>query len=861
MNLIKNRLIKLGNITHKIVDGKLLVENCSDSNGFLVVPKLYKHDKKDKRLIFRGISINGDAPLVKIINRKKTVMFEFGFNTENIVSTEILKYFVLAIYIPANSKFEVIDFYYDENVDNLTEDLIKNLNGDTLLITPGYPSESNKYNTAFVHTRVKEYLKANINVDVLEINYLSGISKYTFENVNVIRADYYFLREALSQHKYKNIIIHFFDCNYGNVLDSVDTTKSNIYLFAHGADVLYHNLNEFASPYFGGKLDISYRLEEFEKRAYYIKKYNNLPNVKWIFVSDFIREKLEKTLNIKINNYEIIPNYIDENLYTYVEKDSLLHKKVFILRKFTNDFCYALDIDVRTILTLSRRKCFENLEFDIYGSGEMFDIITAPIKEFKNVHLHQNFLTHEEIREVHNTHGIALFASRFDTQGVSLCEAAASGCAVVTSTVDTIMSYIDKDLGVVCNTENFTEYADAIEKLSTDPEYFKSVAYSESKSVKDNFSYDKTIGKEIALIKENNNRELKITDIYPNPILTVIVPSYNVEKYLWNGIMSLIDHKNANKIEILIVDDGSKDKTAEIGRELEKIASYGGKSIVRLISKENGGHGSTINVGVANARGKYTKIMDGDDTLDSYYLGELIDILDKEDSDIVLNNYMEDYAYQNVLNYIKPYEFMIPGMQYNFEDLCYEGYGFGTWGPILACSSYRTEFLKDIHFKLLEKCFYVDVQLNTHISLACKTIVFYPLNIYRYLLGRNGQSISKESYMRNYNHHEKVTMKVIEALLEKDKEISNARKAYVINMLILKLLITQYIITVEFYNSAKPFREFERQLKKYPEFYNDSRVVTRAIKFHRATNGFFIFMNSFLVKFKNFLRKIIHKNI
>ena len=102
----------------------------------------------------------------------------------------MISYFVLAIYIPANSKFEVIDFYYDENVDNLTEDLIKNLNGDTLLITPGYPSESNKYNTAFVHTRVKEYLKANINVDVLEINYLSGISKYTFENVSQGRLNF-----------------------------------------------------------------------------------------------------------------------------------------------------------------------------------------------------------------------------------------------------------------------------------------------------------------------------------------------------------------------------------------------------------------------------------------------------------------------------------------------------------------------------------------------------------------------------------------------------------------------------------------------------------------------------------------------
>lgn len=861
MNLNSKKFIKTKNINTAYDKGILSVENNSDKHGFMIVPKLYKSNDKEMRLVFSGNLKSGNAPSIEILNRRKTIMFKFDFNTHNKILTDSLKYFIIAIYVPAKSKFEVTDLYFDEEIEELTNALKSHLKGDTLIISPGYPSDSDKYNTAFVHTRVKEYLQSGISVDVLTINCLPGISKYTFEDVDVIRADYAFLRDALGTKKYKNIVIHFFDCNYGNVLDSVDTIDTNIFLFVHGADVLYHSLPEYASPYFGGKLDLSYRSEEFAKRDYYIKKYNNLKNVKWIFVSDFIRTKLEKTLDIKINNYEIIPNYIDNTLFSYKEKNEELQKKIFVLRKFSNDFCYALDIDVRAILTLSRRECFKELEFDIYGSGEMFDTLTAPLKSFDNVHLHNKFLTHDEIKEIHNTHGIALFASRFDTQGVSLCEAASSGCAVVTSEIEAIMSYIDKELGVVCETEEFTQYADVIEKLAFDYEYFNKVAIAESKSVQEKFSYENTIQKELNLYKNTDQNNFEISDISDTPILTIIVPSYNVEKYLWNGITTLINHRNADKLEILIVNDGSKDKTADIGLELEKLTTKNGKSIVKLISKENGGHGSTINVGIAAAHGKYTKIMDGDDTLDSYYLGELIDILEKENSDIVLNNYMEDYAYQNALNYIKPYEFMIPGMQYNFEDLCYEGYGFGTWGPILACSSYRTDFLKNINFKLLEKCFYVDVQLNTHISLACKTIVFYPLNIYRYLLGRNGQSISKESYMRNYKHHEKVTIKVIEAMLEKEKEISKARKDYVVNMLILKLLITQYIITVEFYNSPRPFREFEKEFKKFPELYNDPRVVTRAIKFHRATKGNFIFMNSFLVKFKNFLRRIFSKFI
>ena len=859
MNLINTKWIATGTVNSRCCEGKLFVKNTGTKHGFLIFPKLFKSDNKEKCVVFNGHQISGDAPYFEIINRRRTVMYKFDFNTVNKVATDNLKYFLIAVYVPAGSQFTINEFCFDEELEKLTKKLLSHLKGDTLIITPGYPSESNKYNTAFVHTRVKEYLESGLKVDVLCINSLPGISSYNFEGVDVVCGDYSFLREVLGTRRYKNIVIHFFDCNYGNVLDAVDTSGTNLYLFAHGADVLYHDLPEYASPYFGSKIDITCRTEEFAKRDYYIKKYNQLDNVKWIFVSEFVRKKMESGINIKINNYEIIPNYIDGELFEHKTKDKELQKKIFVLRKFTNDFCYALDIDVRAILTLSRRECFKDLEFDIYGSGEMFDVITAPIADFDNVHLHNKFLTHEEIRHIHDTHGIALFASRFDTQGVSLCEAVSSGCAVVTSDVEGITAYIDKELEVVCETEEFTKYANAIEKLAFDSDYFNKVIESQSKSVQSKFSYENTIGKELKLFENTPERSLDLSNILKNPVLTVIVPSYNVEKYLWNGIISLVNHKNAKKMEVLIIDDGSKDNSAQIGVELERLTTNDGKSIVRLISKENGGHGSTINVGIENARGKYTKIMDGDDALDSHYLSELIDILEKENSDIVLNNYMEDFAYVNGLNFIKPYEFMVPGMQYDFEDLCYEGYGFGTWGPILACSSYRTDFLKDINFKLLEKCFYVDVQLNTHISLACETIVYYPLNIYRYLLGRSGQSISKESYMRNYKHHEKVTVKVIEAMLEKEKEISKSRKEYVMNMIILKLLITQYIITVEFYNNPKPFREFENQLKKFPELYNDSRVVTKAIKFHRFTNGNFIFLNTFLVNLKNFFRRIINK--
>ena len=202
---------------------------------------------------------------------------------------------------------------------------------------------------------------------------------------------------------------------------------------------------------------------------------------------------------------------------------------------------------------------------------------------------------------------------------------------------------------------------------------------------------------------------------------------------------------------------------------------------------------------------------------------------------------------------------MVAGLEYKFEELCYKGYGFTDWGPILSCSTYKTKMLKEANFALSEKCFYVDMELNTYISIACKTIKYYPLYIYRYFLGRSNQSVTKQSYMRNYKNHEKVTMNIINILYKNYDKISKLKREYIIRNLILVMIKTQYIVCVEFYNKRKPFVEFEKQLKNYPEFYNNKEILTNAIKFHRFTKGYFIRFNSTLVRIKSILKKLLKK--
>ncbi len=95
-------------------------------------------------------------------------------------------------------------------------------------------------------------------------------------------------------------------------------------------------------------------------------------------------------------------------------------------------------------------------------------------------------------------------------------------------------------------------------------------------------------------------------------LLTIVVPAYNVEKYIKNCLDSFIDLSVLRSLEILIVDDGSTDSTASLAHTYEQKYPYSFK----VLSKENGGHGSTINYAIPRATGKYFKVVDGDDWLD-----------------------------------------------------------------------------------------------------------------------------------------------------------------------------------------------------------------------------------------------------
>ncbi|MBR5662649.1 MAG: glycosyltransferase [Bacilli bacterium] len=833
------------------------MENKKEKDGFIFfLCPFIKKNNKDFSFFSDVKIIEGKAPVFVLVSRKGQII-----KTININSLTNFKFpakvFFLGIKVFSKSKFSLNELDIKATDPITINEISKDFVNDTLLITPGYPSESNKYLFGFVHSRVKEYLKQGMNFDVAYVNSENEYCKYVYEGVEVKKIDYYTARNIMQVKKYKKIIVHFFNSSFSQLLDGVDTSQADIYLFVHGSDVLYRDFNKLTCKYNEKVKKLSKeQLNEYKNRDKILSRYNNMQNVTFIFPSRWAKFESESQNKIKYKNYKIISNYIDTNLFMYRKKDPELRKKIIVIRKYDNINTYSIDLDVKVILELSKKKCFKDLDFDFYGDGSYYYELLNPISNFSNVHLHKQFLSHDEIAKVHSKSGIGLFATRYETQGVSAAEAMSSGLVVVSNAVAAVPEMFKDIPELLAPNEDYKKMANIIEYLYNNPGDFEKFSEKSARIIQKKYSANTTILKDIELFNKNFPKKIyKFNNKKTQKILTIGVASYNVEKYLKNGVLSILDAKTVDKIEILIIDDGSKDNTAKIGKDLEKLANSKNNKIVRLISKENGGHGSAINTAIKNANGKYFKLMDGDDYFDSESLDKLVNILEKSDEDIILNNYVEDLSNEGVMNHIHLYDFMKPGKIYNIEDLCDSNIGFKEWGPLLSTSTFKTSMLKNMNFKISEKCFYVDMELNSIAFVRAKTIKYLPLDIYIYMLGRTDQSVSQQSFKKNYKHHEKVTLRIIKEIYY-GENISYQKKKYIKKIILKPLISGQYYIVTEYFNNKGPFIEFDSKLKEYPEFYNDKNFITKKLKKYRFLNGNCFWIIKKIVKIKVFFRRL-----
>lgn len=218
-------------------------------------------------------------------------------------------------------------------------------------------------------------------------------------------------------------------------------------------------------------------------------------------------------------------------------------------------------------------------------------------------------------------------------------------------------------------------------------------------------------------------------------ILTIVVPTYNMENYLHHCLDSLIvPQEEMEKLEVLVINDGSKDSSSTIAHEYQD--KY--PDTFRVIDKENGNYGSCVNRGLKEAKGKYIKILDADDSFNKDALKKYIDKTQETDVDLILNDYVKIDIKCKVLSHSKlPFQ---ADKTYAFSDLVRMMNNME-----MHWVSYKTDQIRSIHYKQTDGIPYTDQEWIFEPMLTVKTFVYTGLPLYKYLLGREGQSMDTET--------------------------------------------------------------------------------------------------------------------
>ena len=312
--------------------------------------------------------------------------------------------------------------------------------------------------------------------------------------------------------------------------------------------------------------------------------------------------------------------------------------------------------------------------------------------------------------------------------------------------------------------------------------------------------------------------------------LTVAVPSYNVEKYLDASLTSYVAGVADDRLEVIVVDDGSADGTAEIARGFcERFPG-----IFRLVSQENGGHGAAINTGMRHATGKYFRIIDADDRICTASIPALLDALDEAEDDLVVDVKREVHIDTGESALLALPGDLPRGESIPFDAVCARDDIEAFFIIHTVCM--RTDFLRSHNVSLLEHTFYVDYELIVKVAAHAATIRFLDLEGCNYYLGNDEQSVAPANYVRRWSDHSRVTEAVLE--FADSTHLPPARQLFV-NKRVQLVVNTHYNIALIYDDDRDRglarAREFRAMLHRrhYPFFVAGERRYRQALMLHR----------------------------
>lgn len=268
-------------------------------------------------------------------------------------------------------------------------------------------------------------------------------------------------------------------------------------------------------------------------------------------------------------------------------------------------------------------------------------------------------------------------------------------------------------------------------------------------------------------------------------LLTAAVPCYNSAEYMCHAVETLLS--GGEDMEILIIDDGSKDNTAKIADDYAE--RY--PSIVKAIHQENGGHGQAVNTGLRYAGGLYFKVVDSDDWVDEAALGKVLEVLHSMvENTVKLDMLVANYVYEKVsLNKQKTigYQGAMPENRiFTWQDT---GRFRNSQNILMHSVIYRTKLLRDCGLELPKHTFYVDNIFVYQPLPYVKTMYYLNVDLYRYFIGRDDQSVNESVMIKRIDQQIKVNKLMIDCH-DLTKIKCKKLRGYMVKYLVMMLTVS-----------------------------------------------------------------------
>ena len=298
--------------------------------------------------------------------------------------------------------------------------------------------------------------------------------------------------------------------------------------------------------------------------------------------------------------------------------------------------------------------------------------------------------------------------------------------------------------------------------------------------------------------------------------ISIIIPAYNVSKYIKRCILSILNQTYKN-IEIIVVNDGSTDNTLDIVKKFN----------VKVFNQENsGGASSPRNVGLKNSTGDYITFVDGDDYIDKNYVEDMVKLIESNNYDIIETPLLFEANFKNKLLLYTEHK-LERNESFNFNNEYFDNelrYVIGVF--------YKRQVIEDIYFDEKVRC-YEDNMFNLKVKLKSKSYLLYPRCYYHYV--QNFNSLSKAVSLKHLDYI--IVMNELSELYKNTNLTNYIEKIYKDNILAIILLKLPYLN-----NKYKYRKELMSEFKKNaPNYYKKHKLLMLIL------NGYILISIWFLI--------------